>query len=333
MPDSTASQSPVPLELGKEYPPPGEDAVIQQLRGLHLKIQAAQDPNHRGEHPKQHAGLWARFRVEAEIPREFRTGIFKDPRAYTALVRYSNGRVPDDRLPDVHGMAIKVFVPGDKPDAPAQQDFILADHSIFFARNVQHIFDFLVATASGTPASQLAMTTHPKLVGFTSLPKSTPLALTYWSQTPYKLGDSAVKYLALPSKHQDDPAIELNDSPNALRAALIEQLTFRKIGAHFHLCVNLQTDATAMPVEDPTVEWTSPPIRLATISIYPQKFDSVDQMNFAENLSWNPWNSLPPHSPLGGINRARRILYPDSQELRHNTNHVQPIIPTGRESF
>jgi hypothetical protein len=37
--------------------------------------------------------------------------------------------------------------------APFQQDFILADHPIFFARNVQHIFDFLAATAAGTPDS------------------------------------------------------------------------------------------------------------------------------------------------------------------------------------
>jgi hypothetical protein len=109
----------------------------------------------------------------------------------------------------------------------------------------------------------------------------------------------------------------LTQSPDALREAMIEQLTFRKIGTQFDFCVNQQSDATAMPIEDPTVEWTSPPCKLATVSIYPQKFDSSEQMSFVENLTWNPWNSLPAHTPLGGINRARRSLYIDSQQLRH----------------
>jgi hypothetical protein len=329
------SQSPVSFEIGKEYPPSGEVAVIQELRALHLKVQSVQGPGRRGEHPKQHGGVWARFKIERDIPSGLRVGIFKDPGSYTALVRYSNGRTFDDRQPDVHGMAIKVFVPGqgERPDTPFQQDFILADHPIFFARNVQHIFDFLAATSSGTPASQLAMTTHPQLIGFTRVAPSSPLSLTYWSQTPYKFSDGAVKYVASPSVEQDIPAIELNQSPDALKEAMIEQLTFRKIGTQFDFSIIQQSDATAMPIEDPTVEWTSPPRKLATVSIYPQKFDSAEQMSFVENLTWNPWNSIPLHSPLGGINRARRSLYPDSQQLRHKTNNVQPDPATGRESF
>jgi hypothetical protein len=63
-----------------------------------------------------------------------------------------------------------------------------------------------------------------------------------------------------------------------------------------------QTDAAAMPVEDPTVEWTSTPVRVAAITIDPQTFDSAEQMAFFANLSWTPWNVLPQHRPLGGIN-------------------------------
>jgi len=323
----------MPLEIGKEYPPPGEDAVTQQLRQLHLKIQHVDPgPNRRGEHPKQHGGVWARFRVEKEVPPEFRLGLFEKPGHYTALVRYSNGRNADDRKPDVRGMAIKVLIPC-AGEAPIQQDFILANHPVFFGRNVQHTFEFLAATASGTPAAQLAMTTHPALIGFTSQVTSSPLNLTYWSQTPYKLGDGAVKYLAIPSPDQKQDSIALNDSPDCLREAMIERLTFQKIGAHFDFCVNPQTDAEAMPIEDPTVEWKSTPVKLATISIYPQAFNSPGQMNFVENLRWTPWDSLPEHRPLGGINRARQWLYQDSMELRHQTNGVQATPITGRESF
>jgi hypothetical protein len=74
-------------------------------------------------------------------------------------------------------------------------------------------------------------------------------------------------------------------------------------------------------------------VKLATISIYPQKCDVSEQMAFFDNLSWNPWNALPEHRPLGGINRARKSVYEDSSGLRHKTTGVAPIIPTGRESF
>jgi hypothetical protein len=321
------------LEIGKEYPPEGEGAVIDRLRALHLQVHQAQPgPSHRGEHPKQHAGLWATFRVERQIPEKMRVGLFATPRRYTALVRFSNGRAQDDTKPEVHAMAVKVLV-ADGQGPPRIQDFIVADHSVFFARNVQHVLDFLAATVKGVPIPQLAATDYPKLAGFSSLATTSLLAMTYWSQTPYKLGDSAVKYLVTPSEGEERPAIPLGHSPDCLREALVEQLTFRKIGAQFDLSVNPQTDAVTMPVEDPTVEWTSAPVRLATLSIYPQKFDSAEQMAFFENLSWTPWNALPEHRPLGGINRARRLVYEDSSALRHKTTGIAPVVPTGRESF
>ena len=336
MSDSSGVNPAVAMEIGREYPPPGEDKAIEKLGALHLQIQQKQPgPDKRGEHPKTHAGIWATFKVESDIPRELRTGIFAEQRSYSALVRYSNGRTADDHLADVHGMAVKVLIPNQAEPSgpPLQQDFILADHPVFFAKNVQHIFEFLAATASGVPASQLAMSTHPKLIGFTNQAKASLLMMTYWSQTPYKLGDGAVKYLLIPSTKQESPTVQLADSPDFLREALVEQLTLQKVGAQFDFCVNPQADAEAMPIEDPTVEWTSPPIKLATISIYPQKFNSPEQMSFVENLAWSPWNCLPQHSPLGGINRARKSLYRDSRDLRFKTNGVQSAPVTGREVF
>ena len=46
-----------------------------------------------------------------------------------------------------------------------------------------------------------------------------------------------------------------------------------------------------------------------------------------------PWNTLPEHRPLGGINRARKLVYEDSSALRHKTTGKSPVIPTGREWF
>jgi hypothetical protein len=325
--------SPQPLEIGLEYPPAGEDTATQELRDLHLKVQHAQGgDSRRGEHPKTHCGVWAKFRIEDEIPKEFRVGLFAKPGDYTALVRYSNGRVMDDRQPDVRGMAVKVLIPQDG-GLPLQQDFLLTNHPVFFARNVQHAFDFLAATASGVPASKLAMTTHPALIGFTSTVSSSLLALTYWSQTPYKFGNGAAKYLIRPSETATKPAISLNDTPDFLREAMLAQLTSQKMPAEFEFCINPQTDAGTMPIEDPTVEWESQPVKLASISIFPQKFDSPEQMSFTENLVWTPWNCLPEHRAIGGINRARLKVYEDSRDLRHKVNAVAIPSITGQEWF
>jgi hypothetical protein len=321
------------LEIGKEYVPEGESAATEQLRARHLQVhQVSPGPGDRGEHPKQHAGLWATFRVVDDVPESMRVGLFATPRSYTAIVRFSNGRGPDDTKPEVHAMAVKVLVP-DGTGPPRMQDFIVADHSVFFAKNVEHILEFLVERMKGTPIPQLAVTTHPKFVGFASVATKSLLDMSYWSQTPYKLGEGAVKYFVTPSGPTDSPAIPLTTSADCLREALIEQLTFQKRGAQFDLSVNPQTDANTMPIEDPTEEWTSAPVRLATISIHPQKCDGPEQQAFVGNLSWTPWNALPEHRPLGGINRARKLVYEDSSALRHKTTGTSPVVPTGREWF
>jgi hypothetical protein len=325
--------APQPLEIGKEYPPAGEDVATQKLRALHLQVQhATGGDSKRGEHPKTHCGVWATFSVEQDLPPECQVGLFAKPGSYTALVRFSNGRNADDRQPDVRGMAIKVLIPQETGD-PIQQDFLLTNHPVFFAKDVEGAFEFLAASASGVPAAQLAATTFPALVGFVSTVSKSLLALTYWSQTPYKLGDGAAKYLRVPQDETANAEIPTADSPDFLVQAITEQLTARKLPAVFDFCVNPQTDPVTEPIEDATVEWKSDPIKLATVTLYPQKFDAPAQTTFVENLAWTPWNCLPEHQAIGGINRARQLVYQDSKDRRHTTNDVTTPAITGRESF
>ena len=53
-----------------------------------------------------------------------------------------------------------------------------------------------------------------------------------------------------------------------------------------------------------------------------QQVDSAAQRAFGENLSFTPWHSLPEHRPLGGINRARKIVYAAISTFRHAQNGV-----------
>jgi hypothetical protein len=156
-----------------------------------------------------------------------------------------------------------------------------------------------------------------------------PLETDYFSTTPYKLGATAVKYGAKPEHLL-----------NYLREVLVEQLkspkrpgspsTSRHPAAKFGFYVQRQTDPVAMPIEDPTVEWKSAWEKVATIEIDAQEFDFPERWEWGNRLSFSPWHALDEHRPLGGINRARRLVYPASSDLRHqNLNALEE--PTAAE--
>jgi hypothetical protein len=60
---------------------------------------------------------------------------------------------------------------------------------------------------------------------------------------------------------------------------------------------------------------------VARIRILKQKFDSDERNELGESLSYNPWHSLPAHRPLGGINRARKVVYTTMYKLRAERNN------------
>ena len=100
--------------------------------------------------------------------------------------------------------------------------------------------------------------------------------------------------------------------------------------------VQVQTDPHRMPMEDATVKWPerlSPYMRVARLRLLRQRFDSDEQLRFADVLRYNPWHSLTAHKPLGNSNRARRRMYAELAELRQQMNQVEHVEPTGDESF
>ena len=109
------------------------------------------------------------------------------------------------------------------------------------------------------------------------------------------------------------------------------QVTVTAPDAAFELCVQLQGDAAAMPVEDPTIAWSersSPFVPVARLTIPKQAFDTPERKAFGENLSFTPWHGLDAHRPLGGINRVRRSVYETISTLRHRLNDAPRVEPT-----
>lgn len=306
-----------PLKLGEERIPPNEDQAISGIVKLQTDIMKGTKKAHlRGQHPKAHGCVEATFTVLPDIPSDLKVGIFQVPKTYKALIRFSNGRSLSDPAPDVHGMAIKLSgveakkaLPGDTSDA---QDFILIDNETFFAPDA--------ATLGGLMEATVAMQKDPNAIKAFAAKSPTnlatveraeksrklvasPLVIPYWSTVPFKLGDRAVKYSAKPD--------------NYLREAMVEHLSKQNTRATFNFYVQTQTDAETMPIEDPTVAWTSPQIKVATIQIAPQEFDTPERNKLCEESSFSPWHALEVHTPLGGINRARKAVYQASSALRH----------------
>ncbi len=330
--------------LAQENQPNGEEAIIQDL-AERLKAKIIEDNQsgimRRDAHPKMHGVVKAEFTVEPNLPESMRVGIFSEAKTYQAWIRFSNqsGTISPDIDRDIRGMAIKLMgVPGKKlqenEEDELTQDFILISTNVFVTKDVEE-FNGLIKVLTGSILSKIRFfSTHWRVIGnlLKSMKKfANPLQIRYFSTTPYLWGEQAVKYSTIPHITAADE-IPANPDDNFLRTAMIQQLEQGDV--NFDFSVQLQTNAESMPIEDPGKEWReeeSPFHKVATIRILQQSFDHRQQNEFGENLSFSPWHSLPEHRPLGGINRARRVIYPFISKFRHQKNKVPVKEPTNWE--
>jgi hypothetical protein len=340
------------LSLAEETIPKGEDTAAKSVTTtVKTQVEAehkASGKAKRDAHAKAHGCVLGTFKVEATLPANLRKGVFQEGAEYKTWIRFSNGSKNADFEDDARGMALKLTgVPGAKLEADEKgtQDFLNINHHVFFVRNAADYVDFTEAVAKGSPLSfffpglnPARWRLHEMRVARAATKKTVddPLASPYHSGTPYLLGDGqAVRHLILPLACGTVPKLVVDrKSPDFLRSSMRTHLA--SAPACFEFLVQLQTDPAKMPIEDPTVEWSesrSAPKKVATITIEPQVFESEAQQEFCENLSFNPWHSLPEHRPLGGINRVRRLVYQTISDLRHQLNGAAKTEPTGKETF
>jgi hypothetical protein len=335
------------LEVGKEYPTIDETALIHEIVTVSCAmLRRMYQPGEfrRDAHAKAHGCVKAEFVVESELPADLQYGVFKAGASYDALIRFSTAppEVQSDEKPHVRGMAIKLLgVQGEKlleNEKSAQtQDFLLINSSFFFSPNIEDYREFTRDFEGAKRSAQWRyIPWHLRqmylLVKMKYVPMDNPLTSRYWSAVPYKLGPAtAVKYSAVPSNLSPN---RRRDSPDCLRERMAAHL--KTNDAWFDFAVQLQKNPYTMPVEDSSKEWDeeeSPFIKVATIRIPKQTFNSEAQVEFAENLSFTPWHSLPEHQPLGGMNRVRKAVYEASSSLRHEMNDIQRREPTSLADF
>jgi hypothetical protein len=338
------------LELYREYPSPNEQEVADEIVTL-LKQQMIENTKSgkmlRDVHTKGHGGVVAEFTVASDLPDELRVGVFKQPRTFPAIIRYSStcalapiGTVCPDYWLDARGMAIKLIgVEGEKLLEGEQdaltQDFVLFSPQMFFAADPENFYELTVALVGSALGFLWYLLSHPVTAYalFLSLRVAPDLlGLSYFSAVPYRFGQKAVKYSTKPAK-PGERWLPLPPSENFLRQRMKARLA--KEDVVFEFRIQFQTDPYRMPIENAQKVWSqklSPFVRVATIRIPKQSFDSPAQLDYCENLSFNPWHSLAEHRPLGSISRARHIVYNAISQFRHSVNKVPRREPTP-ESF
>lgn len=279
-------------------------------------------------HDKPHACLAGSLTIEPPAEPALRHGLFARPGRYPALIRFSNAFFADDRTPDGMGAAIKLTgVEGELCEgaSPGEQDFLFNDVPTGAAADAAAaaaLFSALDGVAQITPVALLA----PRYAVPSLLPPRLRwryLALllrtawqhlqgrdlaraSFYSVTPYALGEGATKYELRPdaTTRRRMPG---RDIAERLQAVLDQG----PLGFDFMLQPRLRPDD---PLDDASRPWRSPRFRAGRLEIPPQNVAASAARG--EGLAFNPWNCLAAHRPLGSLNALRGTLYRASAAAR-----------------
>jgi catalase len=272
--------------------------------------------------------LNADFHVPEDQPGVLRQGLFARPGHYPAQIRFANASSEDDRNRDLHGMSIKVSGVAGEPlwGEAGSQDFLLNSYPVLFAGTPDEFLAFLQAQRDHSmwkffinPANLDSL-----WILFQAREKITsPLDIGYWSTTPYRFGSDpavAVKYAVQPCSTLQST---LPDAAGADYLSRALQQHLAQAPACFDFMVQFQSDPQAMPIEDASVIWdeaAAPLQKVARITIEQQDFAAGQKRAECERLTFNPWQSLAEHRPLGGINRLRKPVYGEIADFRNSQN-------------
>ncbi|MCH9026654.1 MAG: hypothetical protein IIA05_06000 [Proteobacteria bacterium] len=348
------------LRLGEEYPQPSQfqhtGRIARNLLNM-LKADYVAGDTRRDAHPKHHGLVKARLKVVvADIPKDLRQGLFsKDSKdgQYDAWVRFSNSSpsIKPDGKPDVRGMAIKIcHPPGERLEHDGisrnEQDFLLVSHDVFPVNNIGQ-YEYLTFSVTRGGIFKLIYFAYCLIAPWRwyvirnlllSVKRHRILTEITWNSiTAYRFGvrnhKLAVKFIVkfesfkLESAQVElksaSPTVEKDRSRDFLRHGLRKQLKQGDVILGFY--VQRQVHPYKMPVERAAVSWSkklSEPVKVGTLTIPKQRFDTSEMMWLCEHISFSPWNCLKAHRPLGSLNRARRDVYRSISSFRHGRNEI-----------
>jgi len=284
----------------------------------------------RALHRKQITAAHGTLTVKDDLPDFARQGLFGAPASFDVTVRLSNGgldRAPD-RTPDVRGFAIRVLgVEGESAlgNGPARsQDFTLINQEAFAFPGSDEFVAFVVAAADGGAAllkflfKRYGLIGGParmlKLIKSMGRPFGGFATETLFSAVPIACGPYAVRLRLVPTGANGAAAKGANADWGTDFSARL---------AKHHLQWDLQlqpfVSEALTPIEDASVNWPSPYTTVARLSLPRQDTASAKGQELAAEAEagvFDPWQALAAHRPLGDVQRARKVVYFESQKGR-----------------
>ncbi len=284
----------------------------------------------RALHRKQLTAAQGHLEVLGDVPEFARHGLFAGKATYDVWVRLSNGgldRAPD-RTPDVRGFAIRVWgVKGDSAlgNGPAKsQDFTLINQEVFAFPKSDEFVAFVVAAASGNgallkfllrrygllggPARLLKMLKNvgKPFGGFATEPM--------FSAAPMACGPFAVRVRLVPSAANGVATPGANSDWGADFAVRLARQALQ-----WDLQLQPFVSEALTPIEDASVNWNSSYTTVARLTLPLQDSASRKGQALAAQVEasvFDPWQALAAHRPLGDVQRARKVVYFESQKGR-----------------
>lgn len=325
------------IMLFLSFPLPAASASIEQLsEGMIKLIKGISEQRHstgmlkRFNQAKSLGCFNADFEVLADSPDNLHHGLFAKPGTYKAMVRFASASQVDDREKDLRGMSIKVLdVEGETIMGDAGvQDFLLNSYPALFVSTPEDFYTFIKSVHEDKIWKFFVNPFDPHLKSLWILLKarknhSSPFDIRYWSTTPSRLGldgKQIVKYSTTPCSTSS------SDLPDKLHSNYLQNSMhshLKRESVCFDFQVQLQTDEDEMSVEDSSVIWDedkSPFIKLARLTIRDQPFKAPDALVACEKSTFNPWQSLVEHKPVGRMNLVRKNVYAVISEFRTDSN-------------
>lgn len=281
-------------------------------------------------HRKQLTAAHGVLEVLDGLPGFARHGLFAHPRDYDVWVRLSNGGMDHgpDNAPDIRGFSLRVFgVQGESAlgSGPAKsQDFTLINQEAFAFSGSEEFVDFVAAASRGNGAlfkyifkrygllgaprqlSRMIKVAGKSFGGFATEP--------LFSALPMANGPYAVRVRLMPAASNGVATLQA-------RADWARDFSVRLARQPLHWDLQLQFFASEdiTPIEDASVNWPTPYCTVARLMLPRQDTMSPEGRALAQQVEtsvFDPWQALAEHRPLGDVQRARKVVYFESQKGR-----------------
>jgi hypothetical protein len=140
---------------------------------------------------------------------------------------------------------------------------------------------------------------------------------TLFSTLPMANGPYAVRVRLVPSEANGKPSASAKADWGADFAARL-----RRGPLHWDMQLQFYASEKLTPIEDASVNWPTPYVTVARLMLPQQDTQAAEGRQLAERIEAtviDPWQAMADHRPLGDVQRARKVVYFQSQKGRGAT--------------